>query len=698
MAANGTSFEINVPVKAAEAAKAADDLANLETRLKAAGAASSAAADAVKAGEASYKSAMSAFDNATKAVERIGIMADAQKGKLEAAMKAGDEKAFFRAAQAIQDLNLRQDEARTKADAAKASLDSATVSLDGLRSAAAAAAESQAQVGASLEDAATKAASAARAVTNAEKNQAAAFEATRKALLASQREIGEAVAARVDASIKAEEEGASKAEEAADKAKKSAADAAGTGKANEAAEAFGKIGGPIGALGQKVFGLKAGWDKMKATFGDAAPLVAGAAAAAVVVVAVIALGVAAVAALAKFGAWTIGLADNARTQGMLSAGIAQSVAGGDILQSKIESLGNTLPLTSDELRSMASNLAATGLRGQDLANGLQDAATKAAKLKYGPDFGKQMFSLEQMSKRLHMGVTGIFGGLKIDGFLEKMSSLVDLFEANSATANAIKVVFESFFQPAIDGAEDFIPKIVATFIALEIWALQGLIAIKPYGWVFRDMGSAAEVMGTQISTTFTMLSFLAGGAAMALSFMLSIVKATGQGIAFTGTAVSNLGATIAAIDLGEVGRNMMAGLAKGITDGIVNVKAAMKDAATSAVDSAVSFLKIGSPSRLLAEEVGVHIPGGIAMGIDDASGDIEAAAQSAVETTTSVSPSTATSGASSSSSSGGNFAGATFNFFGVSGAEDALTRFRELLTMSNEALLAAIGEAVPNGG
>lgn len=691
---SGTTFTIDVPVKAAQAAKAASDLGDLETKLKAAGAASVQASDAVRAGEATYKAAASTFDAASKAVERIGVMADAQRGKLEAAMKAGDEKTFWRTAQAIQELGARQEEARAKSESAKAALDAATTSLDSLRTAATAASEAQAQIGAATEEASSRAAAAAKAVVAAEKNQQAAFEATRKALLASQREIGEAVAARVDASIKAEQKGAAEA-------KKAAADAAGTGKANEAAEAFGKIGGPVGALGTKVFGLREGWNKMKATFGDKAPFIAGAAGVAALTIAVVALGVAAVISVAKFGAWAVGLADTARSQAMLSAGIAKSVEGGELLQSKIDSLTSRLPLTSDELRSMSANLAATGLRGQALATELENAATKAAKLKFGPDFAKQMVSTEQLSKRLTLGFSKIFGGLKIDGLLEKLSSLVELFEANSATANAIKVVFESLFQPAIDGIEAFIPKVVSAFIQLQIWALQGLIAIKPYGFVFREAASAAELVGVSVGVAFGVLAAVAAHAALQVAFVFTAIKTVRDAIESAKLGFASLAQTIAAIDLGQMGRDMMKGLADGITSGAGAVVDAMKNAATGAVNSAKKALGIASPSRVLAEQVGVHIPGGIAMGVDDASGEVEAATQAAVDATTSVAPSGANAAAASpvAPSSAPNFTGATFIFNGVAGAEEAISRFQAMLTMTAEELAALLGGGeVPNAG
>lgn len=718
MAATGTTYTIDVPVKAAEAVKAAHALTALESSIKAATAASSAAAEAVRAAEGAHKQAVSTYDAAAKAVERIGVMADAQKGKLEKAMKAGDEKAFWRAAQAIQDLNARQDEARSKADAAKAALDNATTSLDSLRAAAASAAAEKARFASEAEAASARASEAARALAEAERAQAAASAATNQQLIASQRALGDAVAARVAKSI-ADEKKQQSAAEATMKAlkeqqdqirestvsnmAKSAAQTAalrekiyGTGKSNEAAEAFSKLGGPVGMLGQKIFDLREGYGKLKTTFGDRAPYIAAASGIGAVVAVLVAVSLAAVVAVASFGAWAVSLANTARSQGLLSAGIAKSAAGGEILQSKIDSLTNRLPVTSDELRSMASNLAATGLRGAALASELEIAATKAAKLKFGPEFRREMFSVEQLSKRLTLGVSKIFGGLKIEGLLAQLSNLVDLFQENSATANAIKVVFESFFQPAVDGLEGFIPKVVAGFIQLQIWALQGLIAIKPYGFVFREAASYAELIGVNVAIAFGVIVAMGASAAIQVGLLFAAIKWVRDGVIEAKNAIASLGETLAAIDLGQVGIDMMAGLANGIANGGSLVVSGMKSAAEKAVNAAKSALGIASPSRVLAAEVGQHIPGGIAMGIDDASGDIVDATQAAVDQTTSVAPSgaPATAGA---SSGGVTISGNTFVFHGVAGAEDAEGRFTQLFFDLVSGKVSLGGEPVPNG-
>ena len=249
------------------------------------------------------------------------------------------------------------------------------------------------------------------------------------------------------------------------KQQQSVDDTAGSGKLNEMAEGFGKLGGPVGMLGQKVLGTAEGVKKMFASMGVGAAAASLAVTAIVAVVAaVIALTAAIAVGIVKIGVWAVQLSDAARSSGLLSAGIAQSVQGGKDLEAALDKMQNKFPQSREELQGMAADLAKTGLSGKALEAALGDAATKAAKLKFGPEWEKQVNALPNLSKRFQQNIAGIFGGLKIDGLLSKLGDLANLFDKNTATGKAIKVVFESLFQPAIDGVEGFIPKVVAAFI------------------------------------------------------------------------------------------------------------------------------------------------------------------------------------------------------------------------------------------
>jgi phage-related protein len=73
----------------------------------------------------------------------------------------------------------------------------------------------------------------------------------------------------------------------------------------------------------------------------------------------------------------------------------------------------------------------------------------------------------------------------------------------------------------------------------------------------------------------------------------------------------------------SLGRAIITGIVNGIKAGAGAIAGAARDAAKSALDSAKNLLKIRSPSRVMAEQVGGPISEGIAMGIDREAAGVE---------------------------------------------------------------------------
>lgn len=69
-------------------------------------------------------------------------------------------------------------------------------------------------------------------------------------------------------------------------------------------------------------------------------------------------------------------------------------------------------------------------------------------------------------------------------------------------------------------------------------------------------------------------------------------------------------------DMVEAGKELANGIWKGIKENWDNIVKNVKDLGGKLVDSVKGFFKIGSPSKLFADEVGQWIPEGIAVGID----------------------------------------------------------------------------------
>lgn len=528
--ADGTEYTIDIPVNASGVASAAVQVALLADSLTGASAAADAAANAVTAGEAAFKQAENAANKAALAVEKIGIAADTQRGKLAKALEIGDVGAIERASAKLQDLNAKQAAAATKAAAATAAMNAQAVVVDKL--------EAKFQAAARGEDTLSK-----------------AFD---------------------------------KAKDAADRAGKASKAAAGSGKANEIGEGLAKLGGPLGAVGQKVFGVAEGFKKLSGSLGSAGPYVAiavGLVAIAVGAVAAAAGVIAVTAAILKFA---VANADAARTAGLLAV----------------------------EAKGGAEGLRATALLA---------------------------LSLDSQAKKLKDSVGKIFtvSSGALERFLRGLSKIGDLFDENSASATAIRVVFQSVFDPLLDGITEFIPKAVSAFIQFEIMALKALIAIKPFGstilMVAKVLGVVALVVGVVVVGAIALLAI--GVAAMAVGFtaLVVIVVAVIAGLVWLGSQFAALGAAIAngagagldwlkgkfdevvaflqGLSFAEIGTNLIDGLVNGIMAAGPKVLSAITGLASGAINAAKKALGIASPSTVFAE-IGMHTAAGMTEGVD----------------------------------------------------------------------------------
>lgn len=613
--ADSTQFQIDIDVPSGGTSAAADAVTRLAQQLEAAGGAASAAAEAVKAGEAAYSQAEKSAVRAALAVEKIGLAADAQAGKLAKALEVGDEAGAVRAATALEKLTQRQAEAVAKSEAAKAALAGEAAALDKLRSSASAAE--------AAEDKLSKAHKQATEIAKA-----------------------------------------------TDKASQQAA--AGLGKTSELAEGFGKLGGPLGVAGQRAFGAAEAFKKLGSSAGAAGPYIA-------VAIAFTAIATAVAAATIALTIYAVKLGDANRTQSLLFAGITQSVKGGAELEDHIDALTKKVPQSSEKLRSMAADLAKTGLRGKELGDALDRAAVKAAKAEFGPEWEKQMFSISKQTELLQGHFSKLFGGLKIDKLLEGFSKLVGLFDDTSVTGKAIKVVFDSLMQPLIDGLVELVPVIVRTFIQFEIWALRALIAIKPYGnqieTVAKALGTLALIVGGALAVAFGILAVASVAFVTVLSLAVKGAIATGEAFLWLLGKGGELIDYLSGLSLSDIGTALVEGLAKGITDGGDSILKAMTGAVGGAIDGAKKMLGIASPSKVFAE-IGAHTAEGMAQGVDSGAADVQGSLAALVDPSAAAAAPGAPATAPTASAGGDkNFSGATFNFYGVKDAKDALDMF-----------------------
>lgn len=99
------------------------------------------------------------------------------------------------------------------------------------------------------------------------------------------------------------------------------------------------------------------------------------------------------------------------------------------------------------------------------------------------------------------------------------------------------------------------------------------------------------------------------------AFLSGLVSSFPQIIAQIPLMLSNIAETFMEFDWMGLGKQIIDGIARGITKAVTSLIGAAIDACKSLVDGVKDFFGIHSPSRLMANEIGKYIPEGMAVGI-----------------------------------------------------------------------------------
>lgn len=448
-----------------------------------------------------------------------------------------------------------------------------------------------------------------------------------------------------------------------------------TAKYTELGGTFGKIETPTEELSFL--------DELMGQLDTSALAVVGAVAA--VAVAMVALAVGVVAVTAKIISFAIASADAARSQAILLQAVVQTNAGTAQLQDAIGRVAASTSLGREAISGYAKDLAKAGLSGAQLEDALQ-AVSNAASV--GADASKIVGQLtaaknnaQQFNKviektnglygdlakksatgfgaqmtRLKESIGELFSGLNLEPFLDGLRSITELFDSNTSSGKALKVLMTTVFQPLLDGAgkagfslkdvfrQGIIYALKFTIVALKVRnslrdALQGPNAgpIKAalYG-ILVPLGLiaiAAAVIAISTVVAFATIGVAAGlvlapFALMGAAIWYIIGAAKALGSAISGAVTAAVAAAKAKItEWSAIGKNFVSSLASGISSGISSVISAAKKVATGAVDAVKSTLKIASPSKVTTQ-LGEFTSEGMAIGMEDGVGDVASSAES----------------------------------------------------------------------
>ncbi|MBQ0142173.1 MAG: hypothetical protein KBT06_05150 [Prevotellaceae bacterium] len=111
-------------------------------------------------------------------------------------------------------------------------------------------------------------------------------------------------------------------------------------------------------------------------------------------------------------------------------------------------------------------------------------------------------------------------------------------------------------------------------------------------------------------------AIIAKGFELVSKLIAGIIKAIPLLVQSALTLIKTLVAEFGKYDWKQIGIDILTGIKNGIISAIKTVVEAAKEAASAIFDAVKGFFDIGSPSKLMADEIGHWIPSGIAVGIE----------------------------------------------------------------------------------
>lgn len=519
------------------------------------------------------------------------------------------------------------------------------------------------------------------------------------------------------------------------------------------------IGGPVGRLGNALVAPVKGFEELSQTMGTVgAASIFAVAGIVLVVAAVAALSAAFVAGLVSAAAYGVKLADTARSAGLAAEAFDLVNPGVAAVRNQFAGLTRDTGLAEGELQGIAKALTDAKVATGDMPAALRAAAMAEAALGKGGSsafvakikagslsvkqfaadtqqmegiVARQLMGLDAQSARLKSNFASLFNGLQVEGALGGMQTLVGLFDKTEASGQSIKFLFETVFQPLIDQAQNAAYVVEAFALGFLIGLTKIYIAIKPaikaisefFGFedtslqtILDAAAKAGEIFAVVFVAAAVVVGALAAGIFLAVGIFMAFQVAILAVVAGVVYLAAKFAAGVAAIiglviglpatitdkllnfGWGEVGANMIRGIANGISGAAGVVVGALGNVISGAISSAKKMLGIASPSKVFMG-IGEFTGEGMVEGLDNTKGAVTAAMGEMVEPPASAlsrqdalggnlsavasapaAPAQASAPAASGPGTVIDLRGAALSFGGAGDAPTSIERFGEMLT------------------
>ena len=177
----------------------------------------------------------------------------------------------------------------------------------------------------------------------------------------------------------------------------------------------------------------------------------------------------------------------------------------------------------------------------------------------------------------------------------------------------IAMVAMQIIPQLLTGIVSALPQLIATGGQILMTLLNGIVTQMP-----QLLSSGAQAIGQFLAGVVQQLpQIIASGIELIGQLAVGVIQAIPTLVMAVPQIFSSFTSAFSGIDWASLGRDIINGIINGISSAASSLFNSLKSLASQALESAKSALKIGSPSRLFADEVGQWIPAGIAVGVED---------------------------------------------------------------------------------
>ena len=211
----------------------------------------------------------------------------------------------------------------------------------------------------------------------------------------------------------------------------------------------------------------------------------------------------------------------------------------------------------------------------------------------------------------------------LDSFLKNLPKMLDagaksIQQLSAGLSKAIPQVITAAFQvmsQLLNTILSHLPQILQSGVNLLQSLAQGIIQNRQaiLTAITDGLMSLLETIAQHLP------QLLQSGIELIAQLAAGIIQAIPQVISSAVELIENFRNKFTEINWGEIGMNIIKGIAEGIKNGASIIADAAKQAAKAAFDAAKNFLGIASPSKLFRDKIGAMMAEGMVIGFEDES-------------------------------------------------------------------------------